>query len=1231
MRKATRKSGQSWYMAAVFGLLLAAGLSAAGEERVYAEMLDIVRDGTSDFVICGNAADPAVLDLQRCLRVMSGVELTIVPVHDPLPQRAIVVGRHAVDGYTPPDISPQGYHLKVQGSRLLIYAIGDETAHALATDARAVRELKVSPRGAQFGVYGLLCDLLGCRFLTKDVEFVPRRATVSVPSDLDLVCEPAVRDRLPGGPTPASVDDSAWRRQNRMGWLIGGHANHVNYTRWISPKDHLVVHPDWFPLTASGTREAQRDWYCWSNASFLAALESLLRERLPAIPTDQYVDFGQGDGPVACHCAGCKELVDRYGSNSAPCIWGLNTVIKALAQDFPNHHFTTFAYDTTDEPPIRGDERLAPHPRLNITYVRRGDHLKAMPAVKRLREQFAGWRSLTDNITVWTWGINFNCPIAPLPNYRAMLDDAIWFAPQVRGFMFQLVAGGDFQELREWTYAQVLWDDSLNPADLQREFLRLYYGPGAATYLWRYLQRVQARGAATSEPFNAVFTGGNARIKEVLYPPDALTEDRRDFEAALAAAAEDDPAYAARVRDTYARSLALFRFEPPAPLAFVVDAGQQWLLPNGDASLGGAAEWLAEALWTAKYQEMGGTFWGRRVFLDLAGGRVGPVLDNGRIRVSVCPALDGAVVSVLDKKSGRELLSIGPPPEGRLSGLHHAIMTRWGADDWAFSTGREDGCSVARGRGRAVNNAWYLGPKEGTLLHEKTIRVQDGERRFVVESSLRVNPASAWMFRTSYQNFKLDEPFYDGRVTIRLAASEPEQMAVEVTGETLYFRHAFADAPACRIPLSRTGASELNIRVLSGPEHPSVVLGLNTEDWQTVECRYLPDRREMLLHLQGIKRTASLDAPVSMGRIEFSVEDARPLGQVHRDARAPAYGTGPVRVAMDGSGDFQSLGDAFGALPEAPWTADMRIELADCSGGFSGGYAGARIRERVIRAAGEHRLIIRGVGGQPVVSGTLDFNGQARPSDARAQRLSVVIENLCFQRIPTGRTAENPMSALEGIGPGSRIVGNRFLRGFVPAIALQNYATHSGVIIERNVFRGGGVSDGGAAQGGNADAPCVIRNNVFLDCNGDAMHLCKPKHVWFLNNLCVNVRVRVDAEPLFTVANNLFTRGGAMRLVAEPEAYSERPPRVLNNLFWQAPQPPGWVMEEGAGNRVGDPGWRQAEASDDFPFHMSDDGLLVDAGVEGPVGNVDFYGHPRVRGKGVDIGPVESGQERSSQ
>jgi hypothetical protein len=823
--------------------------------------LDIVKNGKSDYVIIGDKKNPAIQDLQHYIKQMSDVELPIVkPDAKALYSHAIIIG-----GSTKEKLGLQEYQIKVDGNIVNVFG-GD-------------------PSGVSHGVYGLLEDQWGCRFLTVKEDFIPKHSILSLPDSLDEKCSPSVRNRLVGASIGSNIANPVWRRRNRVSCDLYGHANHDIYG-YLPPKTYFKDNPEWYPLTESGIRKPGCHWLCWSNLDMIKELVEQVKAKMAKTAANKLISLGQGDGfSNPCFCPDCRALVKKYGSEAAPMIQGLNQVLEQTTKQFPDHEIVTFAYFKTGIPPVKDGAKLLPHPSLHFTYVRMGDAMKFID--KKTREQLTAWLNLTNNINIWSWSVGFRNSLCPFPNYKAMAEDTKWYADKVKGVMHQMYGNGEWGALREWLLARIAWNANLDIEDVEKDFLRHYYGEKAAKPLWEILNGYQQLAEKSPYKFNAVFSSKPQNILKKLFPPEKIKHFRSKWQAAIAAAEkEDNPVYVERVMDTMARSFSMLYFAMPKAFKRIDIKGKPWILPGGDAFLAKPVEVLSEILKKTIIWEWAGPELGRRRFLNQAGGEVGPVVENDKIKMAFCLPLDGVLCSFVDKESGEELMSMGPAGKGQLTGMRHTVMTPHAGTEHFYKTEKENGINRIVLSGQVVTNQWR---SFNALRNERVFEFDAKRRGFTVNSYLFADsklPGFALFNIKGYHKkpfrFKLDEKLYDTKLRVSFNVHAPEALSVlMVTPDTTETRSLTAAATLnVPLPIQRKPDGQIKLYITGVSTNKTLELITPWKEWLYVNLTFDSSRKELVFTCQGPKKMAVKDKRVLTGKLEVNLLSAKEAAHV---------------------------------------------------------------------------------------------------------------------------------------------------------------------------------------------------------------------------------------------------------------------------------------------------------------------------------------------------------------
>lgn len=1104
--------------------------------------LDLAVDGKTEYVIIGNSSDPALKDLQKYLKAMSGADFKF---GGELQEKAIIVTDKPVSGFAPAKLSNQGYQLKVAGKSLVIYSPGN------APDA-ILKKGKISPLGLQFGVYGLLDEVFGCRFLAKNAEYIPVHGTLSVPDSLDIVREPSYRNRFFTTEPSCSSFDLTWAMKNRLGFDRTGTAIHGNY-RYLPPEKYFKEHPEWYPMSREGKRAPKDDWFCWSNPEVAKELTVVLREKLKAQPKDHNLQMGQGDNSVDCLCPECRKINEEHGSPNAACLLALNRVAEKLMPEFPEHRITTFAYHNTAAAP----QKINISPFIVITYVNTGDHMKVFTNSAKRAGDFKQWTNAAKEIVIYDWSVNFGNMLLPFPNIKARAEDIRLFHDQspavVVGFAPQVMGGGDFIELREWLFARMMWDTSTDIDAAERDFLKCYYGEAAGAELWKYLDHFQKLAEQDPGSYNAIFGAQPGVLTKTLYTKENIAFAESCFSAAHDKA--DTAEHKERLEKTYITGFAYLQFEPPVKLDFCkLPDGSRAVLPGGKPEFADKTAGIHQRICKneARISELGGPGWQAGTFTNTAGAKLDGTASNEHIEMAFASAMDNSLISLADKKSGRELLALGPVKNGLASGIRHMVGMRGGI----VSPGKMEG-STFFAPGIAGTNIWWT--PEALIIDRRYILAPE-KRGFKFESELKVNPKAKWAFsalKGAPYFYILGEKRYAPSILFRFRSNDPlktrifipenggryasimDKSTLEIKAKSFYIIDSEPLHPVIRIDLSEQW-NGMNFMIEDG----TILVKRTAPEIEAVEGQgtasgsfdlEILDRADADRILPPEKVTASITADgkinlawsgskddcdvvmaespagpwttvdpenvtASKNRMFFRVQKKNGLPVLYSavSVSPDLASSGLIIVASDGTGDASNLESAIGMLPKENWKNDWKITIS--KSGIP--YTGAVLPKELVPVMGKYRLII---------SGEAELNGSIN-----CNRAAIELDGLTF----VNRGAQANTVAVMLPGPFSAIRNCKFTN-YGNAIRDDSYRKHNGMIIENNVFSGNSIGFLGIAFGGTEKEPFIIRGNLFE--NGGSLHYIGTQYTQIENNTFRDSPVRIDHSPTLKVTGNTFS------------------------------------------------------------------------------------------------------------
>ncbi len=533
----------------------------------HADDLAIVEAGRSDYVIVvAQDAIPAekfaAAELAFHVKEMSGADLRIVSDTDPLPERAILLGRprHLADLGVAPDWSQMGQE------GYLIRTLPD---HLIIAGGR--------PRGTMYGVYDLLQEHWGCRWFTFDTRSIPKQTTLALPA-LDAVRRPAfeLRDLMIvsdpyvyGGWFNHHRDEKHFAR---LRWNFvtrdfrhtdeshGGSfriASLAHNYRWLVPPEiHGAEHPEYFALDNGkrlnhelGPNQVE---LCLSNPQVAEVAAQTIAGWLQERPDCEMSFIGQSDTAYYCKCNRCESTRRRYGGwDSARRVqipadlpedrWNhfggfagwqiefVNRVAVILEKRFPNVRVGTFAYLRARRPP-RG---IRAHPNVVVWYCPFYDGLgypvrcychsvdsgPLNDEFENFGDELGAWRGVANHIYVYDYwlGTWMGQPVN-IPTLRRTMR--FYRKAGVSGVLLDGMRGipGGFEWLTFWLWSQLAWNPDFDADQGIDDFCNAYYG-AAGPYIKQYVA-LACRPDSYSMASVPIFRAGTGRHRTKRFTDD---------------------------------------------------------------------------------------------------------------------------------------------------------------------------------------------------------------------------------------------------------------------------------------------------------------------------------------------------------------------------------------------------------------------------------------------------------------------------------------------------------------------------------------------------------------------------------------------------------------------------------------------------------------------------------------------------------------------------------------
>ncbi|MBC8872294.1 MAG: DUF4838 domain-containing protein [Planctomycetes bacterium] len=524
--------------------------------------LTLVEDGepiARIYVAAGAPDDEcdAADEMARVLAIMSGARLPVIEAADrsEIHKTAVcvVLGALAEEmGLTMNRSSraSDGYRYQVNGNRLLLVA--------------------ESPRGVYLGVNNLL-ETLGCGWYAPGAigEVIPRRATISVPDDLDCtrVSNSINRRYWYGGKNSKGEANTAWLRRLNGDYMSGSWSH--AWARLV-PKELFQEHPEYFSLyngerTARQLCTTSRDTIHVAAASLIDRMRTKGAARLEPSETLVY-PAGPNDGGGLCQCSECAAL-DTPGyvepsSGKRACSTRVFQFAADLAQitsrEFPEKDLGILVYSDYSRVPQKM-KKLHPNVFPMIAPIRRCRfHGLGNPNCRwssLLREEIHGWANVScGKLGFYIYNYNLAdslLPFSKITYYKELVGEVNKLDVEQLAWVFETIDSWAMHAPHMYLSVRLSWDSTIDiDAEMDRYF-RGFYGEAAEpmkTY-WLNIDRAYAQASTCT---------GACYGQHHIWTDQLLASSRADIEKAKQLARSDRVKQAVAMAEAGLRCAELF-------------------------------------------------------------------------------------------------------------------------------------------------------------------------------------------------------------------------------------------------------------------------------------------------------------------------------------------------------------------------------------------------------------------------------------------------------------------------------------------------------------------------------------------------------------------------------------------------------------------------------------------------------------------------------------------------
>lgn len=364
-----------------------------------------------------------------------------------------------------------------------------------------------TPRGTMYGVYYFLNKYLGFRCLSNDTELLRYTDNLEVSDsetkDFDFEFRDVYWNFAFDGNYASknmlnsSLADLSIRKGSRRKW----YNFHHSFGDLLSANEYFESHPEYFSLV-DGKRKKEHTELCLSNPDVYKIVLKKLNKWIDDNPDCDVFSVAQDEWmghfeKMACECEKCKEIDEKYKSQSGSIINFVNRLANDIKDSHPNVLLHTFAYQYSRKPPVGikpCDNVIVRLTNIECSWARsieEGAKLDPNGRNAQFLHDLIGWSKITKRLYIWDYAVNYRNYLLPFPCLRSMYKNILLYKKiGVKGVLmegnFSFGGGGYLDELKAYVASRLLTFDNRSLDEIVKEFCDGYYGK-ASKYVIEYI------------------------------------------------------------------------------------------------------------------------------------------------------------------------------------------------------------------------------------------------------------------------------------------------------------------------------------------------------------------------------------------------------------------------------------------------------------------------------------------------------------------------------------------------------------------------------------------------------------------------------------------------------------------------------------------------------------------------------------------------------------------------
>ena len=366
--------------------------------------------------------------------------------------------------------------------------------------------------GTLYAAYDLLDILFDYEYYDVDGYRLNKSATVKLPV-MDLTNIPDFDFREFGDYSHENGVGGDYRESWRRRFffqtgieIVGGHTAEqiIPLSLYYNTPEQKEAHKDWF-YHPEGS-----DWQlCYSNEEMRQEYVKRLKEMATKKPDAYRIYMTDNDVPSWCNCDKCEATIAKYSPKgqhvgTSTLILFVNKVIADLepwfAENYPDKNWDVifYAYQGAKQPPAqknaqgvyepvgvsKGDYSLRLNERVIVQYASvEADRNRSFREDATENNFLRAWASITPNLMIYEYPQDAFHSLLPFDGAHTHAEN-IRFAKELghTAYRFQgnyNTQSSGFYNLRIYLISKLMWDTTLNPEELAKEYIYGVYGDAA--------------------------------------------------------------------------------------------------------------------------------------------------------------------------------------------------------------------------------------------------------------------------------------------------------------------------------------------------------------------------------------------------------------------------------------------------------------------------------------------------------------------------------------------------------------------------------------------------------------------------------------------------------------------------------------------------------------------------------------------------------------------------------